>query len=50
MLNQRRYALFAEGHRWIDMRRYGRLNQLPIDRPGDDVWESFPLPANENVN
>lgn len=48
MLNQRRYALFGEGHRWIDMRRYNRLNQLPIDRPGDEVWVSFPLPANED--
>ena len=47
MLQQRRYSLFAEGHRWIDMRRYGRLNELPIDRDGDDVWVSFPRPANE---
>jgi len=47
MLNQRRYSLFGEGHRWIDMRRYNRLNTLPIDRPGDDVWEEFPIPATE---
>jgi len=47
MLNQRRYSLFGEGHRWIDMRRYNRLNTLPIDRPGDDVWEEFPRPATE---
>ena len=44
MLNQRRYSLYGEGHRWIDMRRYNRLNTLPIDRPGDDVWEEFPYP------
>ena len=49
MLHQRRYALFGEGHRWIDMRRYGRLDELPIDRPGDNVWEQFPLPASENL-
>lgn len=47
MLKQRRYSLYGEGHRWIDMRRYGRLNQLPIDRTGDDVWEQFPRPATE---
>lgn len=47
MLKQRRYSLFAEGHRWVDMRRYGRLSQLPIDRPGDDVWEQYPRPQSE---
>jgi hypothetical protein len=47
MLKQRRYSLYAEGHRWIDMRRYGRLNQLPIDRPGDDVWQELPRPVSE---
>lgn len=47
MLHQRRYSLFAEGHRWVDMRRYNRLNELTIDRDGDDVWEQFPRPANE---
>lgn len=47
ILNQRRYSLFGEGHRWIDMRRYNLLSQLPIDRPGDDVWKQFPIPANE---
>jgi hypothetical protein len=47
ILKQRRYSLFGEGHRWIDMRRYDRLAQLPIDRTGDDVWVEFPRPANE---
>ncbi len=47
MLKQRRYSLFAEGHRWVDMRRYNRLNELPIDRPGDGVWDKFPRPTNE---
>ena len=49
MLRQRRYELFFEGHRWIDMRRYDRLDDLPIDRAGDNVWESFPIPENENI-
>lgn len=48
MLKQRRYSLFGEGHRWVDMRRYNRLNTLPIDRPDDDVWVKFPRPANED--
>lgn len=47
ILKQRRYSLFGEGHRWIDMRRYNKLSELPIDRPGDDVWVQFPRPADE---
>jgi hypothetical protein len=47
MLKQRRYSLFFEGHRWVDLRRYGRLGELPIDRPDDDVWDMFPVPATE---
>ncbi len=47
MLNQRRYSLFAEGHRWIDMRRYNLLDELPLDRPDLNVWEEFPLPSTE---
>jgi hypothetical protein len=47
MLNQRRYSLFFEGHRWLDLRRYNLLNTLPIDRPGDKVWTEFPLPVTE---
>ncbi|MDQ7040333.1 MAG: RagB/SusD family nutrient uptake outer membrane protein [Rhodothermus sp.] len=49
MLRQRRYELYGEGHRWIDLRRYNRLEELPIDRPGDDVWRQFPIPATENL-
>ena len=47
MLYERRYSLFMEGHRWIDVRRYNQLGTLPIDRPGDDVWGLFPLPVSE---
>ena len=49
ILNQRRYSLFAEGHRWVDMRRYNKLGELPIDRPEDDVFVQFPRPANEEL-
>jgi hypothetical protein len=31
LLLQKRYSLLLEGHRWIDMRRYNRLAQLPRD-------------------
>lgn len=47
MLYNRRYSLYYEGHRWVDVRRYGLLNTLPIDRAGDDVWEKFPRPFTE---
>ena len=47
VLRQRRYELYAEGHRWIDLRRYGRLGTLPIDRAGDDIFSQFPLPEQE---
>jgi hypothetical protein len=34
LLHERLYSLLYEGgHRWIDMRRYGRLGQVIIDRP-----------------
>jgi hypothetical protein len=47
ILKQRRYSLYGEGHRWIDMRRYDKLDELPIARPGDNVWVQFPRPINE---
>jgi hypothetical protein len=47
MLNQRRYSLFYEGHRWIDVRRYDKLSTLPKDRPDDDVWSAMPIPSTE---
>lgn len=47
MLFQRRYSLFFEGHRWVDMRRYDKLAELPIDRPNDDVWSAMPIPSTE---
>jgi hypothetical protein len=47
MLNQRRYSLYCEGHRWVDLRRYNLLGELPLDRPGDEVWTEFPLPVSE---
>ena len=31
VLYEKRYSLMLEGNRWIDMRRYNRLSQLPLD-------------------
>lgn len=53
MLNQRRYSLWGEGHRWVDMRRYDRLSEIDtsvdggrvatqIGRPQGEIdWEDF---------
>lgn len=49
MLTQRRYSFWSEGHRFVDLRRYGLLNEdyLPIDREGDQVFTEFPRPISE---
>lgn len=49
ILNQRRYSLFGEGHRWVDMRRFNKLDELPNDRSTDNVPSAVPIPANENI-
>src|SRR5260370_1197868 len=52
LLHERLYSLLFEGDRWVDMRRYGRLNQLIIDRPTgcpsagipkDTVFSTLPI-------
>lgn len=50
LLYERRYSLYCEGHRWIDVRRYNLLSTLPVDRPGDQVWSAFPIPVSETAN
>lgn len=47
LVYQRRYGLLFEGHRWIDMRRWGLIDLLPLDREGDGVALAFPIPTNE---
>lgn len=47
LLHERRYSLFMEGHRWVDMRRYGKLGDLPVDRDGDTVLDKMPKPETE---
>jgi hypothetical protein len=48
LLYNRLYSLmWSQGTRWIDARRYDRLDELPRDRPGDSVFENMLVPANE---
>lgn len=47
MLNQRRYSLFYEGHRWFDMRRYDLLATLPNDLPTAKVYTQLIRPFAE---
>jgi hypothetical protein len=47
LLYNRRYSLLFEGHRWIDMRRYGRLDALPLDDSSFVVHDKFPFPQTE---
>jgi hypothetical protein len=44
LLLQRRYSLMFEGgHRWIDARRFGRLDTLPKALPTHNVHTRFPF-------
>lgn len=48
LLYNKRYSLLMEGgHRWIDMRRYNKINLLPLDRPNHQRSDKFPFPADE---
>jgi hypothetical protein len=50
LLYNKLYSLMYEGaHRWIDARHYGRLDQLPIDREGDVVFPTLPIPTDETL-
>lgn len=54
LLYERRMSLLWEGHRWNDMRRFGRLSQLPLDCTGTNcgatvhfVARVMPVPKTE---
>ncbi|HMG13500.1 MAG TPA: RagB/SusD family nutrient uptake outer membrane protein, partial [Gemmatimonadaceae bacterium] len=52
LLYERRYSLLLEGQRWIDHRRFGLLNLLPIDQPNQTPLAQFvakvmPIPQAE---
>lgn len=49
LLYDRRYSLWAEGgHRWIDARRYDRLDELPVDCPDADPATLITCPDTEH--
>jgi starch-binding outer membrane protein, SusD/RagB family len=50
LLYNKLYSLMFEGgHRLIDARHYGRLDALPVDRTGDVVFSTLPIPTDETL-
>ncbi|MDB4891731.1 MAG: hypothetical protein JWL61_3586 [Gemmatimonadetes bacterium] len=48
ILYNRRYSLFFEyGHRWVDLRRYGRLATLEKALPTHKIFPVVPIPIDE---
>ena len=48
LLYNRLYSLmWTQGTRWVDARRYNRVNQLPLDRAGDVVHPHMMIPSAE---
>ncbi len=47
LLYEKQYSLFCEGYRWIDLRHYGKLGTLPLDRSGDAIPAKMPKPETE---
>lgn len=48
ILYDRRYSLFYEyGHRWVDLRRYGRLGELQKTLPTHRIFPIVPIPVDE---
>jgi hypothetical protein len=51
ILYEKRYSLLGEGHRWVDVRRYGLLATLPIDITSGEnthfVAKVMPVPQAE---
>ena len=49
LYNKRYSGLYETGMRWVDMRFYNRLGQLPRDLPTHRVHANYPVPANEGL-
>jgi hypothetical protein len=49
LLYNKRYSLLWEGHRWIDLRHYGKLGTLPKDLPAHKYFTRFPIPRPECI-
>jgi hypothetical protein len=54
ILYEKRYSLMMEGNRWVDARRYNKLNTLPLDIPSGPnknfVAKVMPVPQAECLN
>lgn len=50
LLYDKRYSLFAEGgHHWIDLRRYDRIGDLPLDLETHRRNARYPVPLDEQL-
>ena len=47
ILKERTYSLWYEGHRWIDMRRYGKLGEIVLPVAGMTIYDKMPRPLAE---
>ena len=47
ILKERQYSLFYEGHRWVDMRRYNKLNEIILPVATMKVLERLERPIAE---
>jgi hypothetical protein len=47
ILKERQYSLFYEGHRWVDMRRYNKLNEIILPVAAMKVLERLERPVAE---
>ena len=42
ILKERVYSLWYEGHRWVDMRRYGKLAEIALPVAGMAIYDKLP--------
>jgi hypothetical protein len=47
LLKERKYSLMFEGHRWIDARRFGRLESLGRDVASHTIVPRWSIPEAE---
>jgi hypothetical protein len=47
IMYEKHMSTLYEGNRWVDMRRWNRLNQLPLDLPTHFVAKVMPIPQAE---
>jgi hypothetical protein len=47
VLKERAYSLWYEGHRWVDMRRYGKLGEITLPVAGMVIYDKLLRPLTE---